>query len=89
MLRLLLQFILLLLIIRAVVRLFAGISRGLQEPSAKSSRASSAVALVRDPVCGTYVVPGRALAARDGALVRYFCSERCRDEFAREPRGSR
>jgi YHS domain-containing protein len=68
--------------------LFVGISRGWQEPSSGRGRVD-AVALVRDPICGTYVVPGRALAARDGALVRYFCSERCRDEFARAPRESR
>ena len=86
---LLLRIILLVLIIRALWRLFLGISRGLQEPSTGGARRDSAVALARDPVCGTYVVPGRALAARDGALVRYFCSERCRDEFARAPRESR
>lgn len=89
MVRVLLWVLLLLMIIRALSRLFAGIARGLREPSAGGRRGDSAVALARDPVCGTYVVPGRALAARDGALVRYFCSERCRDEFARIPRDPR
>jgi YHS domain-containing protein len=84
---LVLRVILVILVVRAIWRLIAGISRGLSESSDR--RQNPAVALVRDPVCGTYVLPGRALAARDGALVRYFCSERCRDEFAREPRPPR
>lgn len=83
---LLLRIILIILVIRALWRLIAGIARGLEDGSGGARRGDSAVALARDPVCGTYVVPGRALAARDGALVRYFCSERCRDEFARVPR---
>ncbi len=38
--------------------------------------------LVRDPVCGTFVVPSRALTARRGGVVHYFCSEACRRAFA-------
>lgn len=84
---LLLRVILIVLVIRALWRLIVGISRGLAEsPDARQNRA---VELARDPICGTYVVPGRALAVRDGALVRYFCSERCREAFAREPRDPR
>lgn len=84
---LLLRIILIIVVVRALWRLIEGISRGLSEkPDPRQKRA---VALARDPICGTYVVPGRALAMRDGALVRYFCSERCRDAFAREPRDNR
>lgn len=83
---LILRILLVVLIIRALWRLILGISQGLKS---SEPRRDSAVALVRDPVCGTYVVPGRALAVRDGALVRYFCSERCREAFAREPRTPR
>lgn len=82
-----LRIILVILIVRAIWRLVVGISRGLNGPS--DGPRPGAVALVRDPICGTYVVPGRALAVRDGALVRYFCSERCREAFAREPRDPR
>jgi YHS domain-containing protein len=86
MVRIILWIILVALVIRAIGRLIAGISRGLGEAP---KRPRNPVALARDPVCGTYVVPGRALAVRDGALVRYFCSERCREAFAREPRRPR
>jgi YHS domain-containing protein len=84
----LLRILILLLILRALWRLYVGIRQGMRERS-PGTRGGPAVALSRDPVCGTYVVPGRALALRDGGLVRYFCSERCRDAFAREPRNAR
>jgi YHS domain-containing protein len=39
------------------------------------------VQMVRDPVCGTFVVPDRALSIVDGRTRQFFCSERCRDAF--------
>lgn len=33
--------------------------------------------LVKDPVCGTYVVRSRAVTRAGGGEVRYFCSEEC------------
>ena len=41
------------------------------------------VGLVRDPVCGVFVVPGQALALGSGSTTRYFCSEKCRREWQR------
>lgn len=43
----------------------------------------SSVPLVRDPVCGKYIVRERALTAGRADQIQYFCSEQCRDEFAR------
>jgi YHS domain-containing protein len=37
--------------------------------------------MVRDPICGTYVVPERAVSIRDGRQAVYFCSEACRDKY--------
>ena len=82
---LILRVLLVVLVLRVIWRLILGIQRGLREGAPRPDP----VALARDPICGTYVVPGRALAVRDGALVRYFCSERCREAFAREPRPPR
>ena len=42
----------------------------------------SAVKLVRDPVCGTYVVPAKALTAGSGPSLQYFCSEKCRQQWS-------
>jgi YHS domain-containing protein len=37
--------------------------------------------MVRDPVCGTFVLPDRALAISDARQRVYFCSEACRDTY--------
>jgi YHS domain-containing protein len=42
---------------------------------------AASVPLVRDPVCGTYVVRTKALTTGSGEQTQYFCSEKCRDEF--------
>jgi uncharacterized protein len=39
------------------------------------------VEMVRDPVCGTYVVPGRSMALTEGSQQVYFCSAECRDKY--------
>ena len=39
------------------------------------------VGLVRDPVCGVFVVPGSALSDGTGTSTRYFCSEDCRRKW--------
>ena len=41
----------------------------------------AAVKLVRDPVCGVYVVPTKALTSGTGEATQYFCSEKCRQEW--------
>lgn len=88
MVRFILGLILFVLVVRALSRLLHGVIEGVQGPGAGRTD-QRGVALARDPVCGTYVVPGRALATRDGNLVRYFCSKRCRDEFEKLPRDNR
>ena len=37
--------------------------------------------LVRDPQCGTYVPPARALTLSSRGQVLYFCSDRCPDAW--------
>jgi YHS domain-containing protein len=41
------------------------------------------VKMVRDPVCGTFLVPGNALTSSGRGATEYFCSEACRDKHAR------
>jgi len=38
---------------------------------------------MRDPVCGVYVSPSKAITEQSGVGVAYFCSERCRQEWRR------
>jgi YHS domain-containing protein len=74
MVRLLLFLILLALAVRALSRLVSGIVEG----AGYRREIGPGVKLVRDPVCGVYVVPAQALTSGSGGEVRYFCSEKCR-----------
>lgn len=68
-----LKLVLLYLVIRAVMRIVRGVLDGLRLPADPPA----AVPLVRDPICGTFVVPSAALALGTGAGTRFFCSEKC------------
>jgi hypothetical protein len=39
------------------------------------------VQMVRDPVCGTFLLPDHALTMRDGRAQVFFCSDTCRDKY--------
>ena len=43
--------------------------------------AERSMPLVKDPVCGVYIEPSRAVEARIGSTVHYFCSEACEQAF--------
>jgi len=49
----------------------------------KERHERTAVKLVRDPVCGIYVVPTGALTTGSGDGTKYFCSEKCRQQWVR------
>jgi hypothetical protein len=86
MLRAVLLFILILLLVRAVVRGLAELRVAQPwRPSGRGNRGGS-VHMVRDPICGTFVIPGRALALTDGTHQVFFCSAACRDHYrAQQP----
>ncbi len=77
--RLILWLILALVIGRMVWRFVYAILEGAGMLQGRVDR--SAVKLVRDPVCGVYVVPSKALTAGSGSSVKYFCSEKCRQQW--------
>ena len=70
-----LAFILLRLLWGAAKAMFVGM--GYQPPGARTQ----SVGLVRDPICGTFVLPSTALTSGSGSDTRYFCSEKCRREY--------
>ena len=80
MLRLVLLPLLYLLIVRAVWRLLGGVIEGIagRRPDSAAARG---VHMVRDPVCGTFIVPSRAVAISDGRTRLFFCSTGCRDKY--------
>jgi YHS domain-containing protein len=80
-----LLFLLVLFFLRFVWRLMGGVIQGATTTSsARDAGQQPAVRMVRDPVCGTYVVPGKALELARGRETIYFCSDKCRDEFAKK-----
>jgi YHS domain-containing protein len=82
-LRTLLLFLLILFLLRAFGRLMRGVVQGAtqSESDARRRGQSSPVKMIADPVCGTYVVPGKALQLARGRETFYFCSERCRNQW--------
>ncbi len=86
--RFILILILALIVGRAFWRLFDGVvegATGVRRPSARTPQRR--VHMVRDPVCGTFVVPERAVELANGREPLYFCSAGCRDQY--QARGAR
>ena len=67
-----------LLLIFAAVYAALSVVRGfLGAPSARLRPSTAGGRLVKDPVCGTYILEQTAIQARD----QFFCSEECRGKF--------
>lgn len=71
--------------LRAIGRFMGGVSQGARSDGGRprSRPGEAPVKMAKDPVCGTFVVPGKALSATSGGATEWFCSEQCRAEFAR------
>jgi YHS domain-containing protein len=82
-LRLALFILLAFFVARAFWRLLDGIVEGASRGSRGSKVPQRGVQMVRDPVCGTFVVADRALTLTDGRDTVYFCSDGCRDKYKR------
>ena len=82
-LRLALFVVLAIFVARAFWRLVDGFVEGVAGPRqrGRSQAPTRGVQMVRDPVCGTYVIPDRALALSDGSGRVFFCSANCRDKY--------
>ena len=66
---------------RAFWRMLDGIIEGYSGRRPGSNVLGRGVQMARDPVCGTYVVPDRAVAIADGRQKVFFCSAVCRDKY--------
>jgi YHS domain-containing protein len=83
-LRTLLLFLLIVFLLRFVMRLMRGVASGMSSSGPGKQRgARPPVKMIADPICGTYVVPGKALEATRGRDTQYFCSEACREKWVR------
>jgi YHS domain-containing protein len=77
--RALLIFLLVMLVVRAAWRLLGGILEGASRGNSRVPERGSR--MVRDPVCGTFVVQSRALTATARGETAWFCSEDCRGRW--------
>jgi YHS domain-containing protein len=77
-LRLFLIALLLTLALRSLYRFLEGVVDGATGGRAGRNRTQAPGGhMVKDPVCGTYVVQGRALSAVRGGQTAWFCSPQC------------
>jgi uncharacterized protein len=80
--RILVWAVLLLVVWRIVRRLLASIVQGASAPHPRPTAApDKGELMVRDPVCGTFVLPSRAVASRDTSGTHHFCSDACRQAY--------
>jgi len=79
--RYILLFLLVAFLARAISRLFAGFMEGMTGTTRRTRVPERGVAMVRDPVCGTFVVPDRAVLLMEGSDRVHFCSDNCRDKY--------
>jgi hypothetical protein len=82
--RLALLLILFVVAARFFWRLVDAVVRGAAGPQGQRARRGGTPAAVKMqpcPVCGTYVVPGKAISVVSGGAPVYLCSDTCRAEF--------
>ena len=82
--RFLLLLALFVVIARTFWRFIDAVVRGASGPAPQGGRRSgppASVKMSQCPVCGTYVVPGKAISIVSGGSPIYFDSEKCRAEY--------
>jgi hypothetical protein len=82
------RFLLMLVLFSVFARLFwrfvDGVVRGAMGPAPPAGgrgRSPASVKMQQCPVCGTYVVPGKAISAVVGGAQLYFDTDKCRAEY--------
>ena len=75
--------VLFVVIARTFWRFIDAVVRGASGPAPGGPRPGppAAVKMQQCPVCGTYVVPGKAISVLSGGSPIYFDSEQCRAEY--------
>ena len=83
--RIALVLLLILLVVRAGWRLLEGVVQGAVGGKGGGARRvpQTGTRMVKDPVCGTYVVQSKALSASSGGETAWFCSSECQQAWRR------
>ena len=79
--RFILLAILFIIISRMFWRLVDSFIEGVTGQSRHTRVPERGVPMARDPVCGTFVIPERAVTLVDGRTRLFFCSESCREKY--------
>lgn len=85
MLRYILLLLLLVFVARAFWRVVEGVLEGVSGRPRSASPRRASVQMARDPICGTFVVPERAVTIVEGRQQIHFCSTSCRDQYRARP----
>jgi uncharacterized protein len=78
------RFLVFLLLALALYKLLTNLIRSTRSGRQDRPAGGKTAELVRDPQCGTYLLPEQGFSARVAGEVHYFCSEACRDRFITE-----
>ena len=82
MLRVILIGLLVVFFARALWRVLEGVIEGVTgQPLSGAKTPARGVQMVRDPVCGTFILPDRAVRLVEGGRDVHFCSTGCRDKY--------
>jgi len=81
MLRYILLLLLLVFLARAFWRVVEGVMEGVTGQPRGAGPRRAGIQMARDPVCGTFVVPERAVTLVEGRQQIHFCSTTCRDQY--------
>ena len=80
------RFILIFILILAAARFFWRVVETIiraagPAPTPRGGGPPASVKMLPCPVCGTYVVPGKAISIVSQGAPVYFCSDKCRAEY--------
>src|SRR5258706_9399536 len=65
----------------AVENFIAGLGGQPRQSAARPQAPPQGIPMARDPVCGTFVQPERAVTLLDDRSRLFFCSDACRDKY--------
>ena len=72
----------LLVVWRAIRSLLTGLVQGASAPPPDPpAPPEKGELMVRDPICGTFVLPSRAVSLNDRSGAHHFCSDACRLKY--------
>lgn len=78
------RFIVFFLLAIALYKLLSNLIKGTRIGRRDEPADGKIAELVRDPQCGTYLLPEQGFSVRLAGQVHHFCSEACRNRFIAE-----